>query len=198
MNYYYLIASLPELSIEDPHHDISTSDTLDLIFRNLDATDLELARYLIYENDNQNLINAILEHYHQFPPSSFKTPSIYTNEEIIQFLKKDSEFPDYMTNYLMMFRDKFDLLRPSRLEEYLWIEFYSEVSTLDNCFIQDYFVFDKILRQLAAIRNSKIHEVSLLSEFINDKINRELNISRPKSIITKTYPFVGELWDASI
>jgi hypothetical protein len=196
MNYYYLIASLPELSIEDPLPNIDVSDTLGFIFRNLDEGDQRLGKYLVFPNDNQNLINTILEEYHQIPGLDFNALSIYNNEAIRQALRKESDLPDYMTSYLNTYKDKLDLLRPARVEEFLWIEFYNEVAALDNTFIYEYFLLDKILRQLAAIRNSRLYEVSLISEFINDKINRELGLSRPKSVISKSYPYVGELWNA--
>jgi hypothetical protein len=167
-----------------------------LISRNLDDNDLKLSKYLIYPNDNQNLVNIILEKYQLIPVSEFKSPSIYKSDEILYFLQKGNTLPDYMIQYHAKFKEKFDLLRPARIEEYLWFEFYSEVGTLDNSFIIDYFRFDKILRQLAAIHNSRIFEVSLISELVNDKINRELGLSKPKSILSKSYPFVKELWRA--
>ena len=94
------------------------------------------------------------------------------------------------------YSEKLDLLRPGRIEEYLWMEFYEEVATLDHEFINKYFQFDKILRQLAATHNSNIFEVTLISEFVSDVINRELEINRPSSVISKIYPFVPELWAA--
>lgn len=196
MSYYYLIASLPQLSLDDLSLKLNASGTLDLIQRNLSEEDLQSARYLVYPNDNKNLYNFILEKYHKIPVHEVLKPSIFFIEELKNNLKTGSNLPDYMSEFLTKYRSKLDLLRPSRIEEYLGVEFYNSISKLESGFVYDYFEFDKTLRQLTTIHNSRLFEVSLLSEFVNDHINRELGLSRPKSVVSKTYPYVNELWDA--
>ncbi len=79
MKYYYLIASLPELSLTDPLPVVDVDKTLQIIQRNLDENDLRLSNYLIYPNDNQNLTNIIFEKNHNCSLPEFRTPSIFSN-----------------------------------------------------------------------------------------------------------------------
>lgn len=196
MNYYYLITSLPELSIDDPSSQIDVEEILDFINRNLSDEDQATGRYLIYPNDNYNLVNQIFEKFHNIPATEFRTPSIFDQEEIQQFIRKEYKVPEYMNNFMDFHRGKLDLLRPSRIEEYLWTDFYKEVATLDNRFIIDYYEYDRTLRHLAFIHNSNLFEESPISEFVSDPINRQLGLSRPESVLVQTYPFVSDLYSA--
>jgi len=198
MDYYYLIASLPELSLEQPFPSIDVDNTLSFITGNLNEEDLKLSKYLIFPNDNKNLTNSILDKYHKITLAEYKSPSNFSGEDILASLMQGNLYnaPNYMLRYIANYKDKFDLLRPSRIEEYLWLEFYNELETLDNTFIIEYYQFDKTLRQLATVRNSQLYDDSPLSEFVNDAINRQLEISKPETVLAKTYPFISDLWSA--
>ncbi len=196
MKYYYLIASLPELSLDDPLPVVDVNKTLQFIHRNLEKDDQQLSKYLIYPNDNQNLINLIIEKHHNLPLPEFRTPALFSREELIHSMKTGNDLPDYMMEYLTKYKKRFDQLRLSMIEEYLWVGFYKEVAGLNHPFILEYFEFVKILRQIAASHNYDIIEDSVPTGLADNLVFRELGLGKPISILSKTYPYIEKLWNS--
>jgi hypothetical protein len=196
MNYYYLIAYLPKLSLEGPLPTVDVADTMHFVQRNLDTNDQLLIKYLIYPNDNQNLTSLIFEKYHNCSLPVFRTPSIYTSDELRHSLKKEDGLPGYILDFISKYKEKFRQLSPGMISEYLWMEFYREVSTLDNSFIIEYYRFDKLLRQMAAAHSFNDFEESVPTEFVNDQMIKDLELNKSLEFLTKIYPFIEKLWDS--
>ena len=57
--YYYLIAGLPELLLEKKEYKIDFNLLFNEIISNLDTADYNYFKYIIYLNDNKNLVTAI-------------------------------------------------------------------------------------------------------------------------------------------
>jgi len=81
MSYYYLISSLPDLSIGMDTKQIDFEKTFDLIQRNLTPEDNELFQYLIYPNDISTLLSILFHEYHQLPLFLLKKVAVYSEEE---------------------------------------------------------------------------------------------------------------------
>ena len=196
MSYYYLIASLPELDLNDVSLKIDVEEHLDIVFRNLSGGDREIARYIVLQNDNHNLINVLLEKFHDIPSTNPLIPCLIPTEEIKDYQNRLSDLPDYMSQFLIQNKGKLDLIRPSGIEETLLLNFYEEIENLSNDFLDDYFQFDRTIKQLATIHNLKTYELSSSSEFVNDQVNKELGLDRSKAILNKAYSYINDLWNA--
>ena len=61
MRYYYLIATLPEISPGNIPKDLDIGEVTELIRDNLEQEDRSQLNYLLYMNDNVNLINLLCE-----------------------------------------------------------------------------------------------------------------------------------------
>ncbi len=196
MNYYYLIASLPELSLDDPLPVVDVAKTLQIIRGNLVKEDLKLSNYLIYPNDNRNLTNLIFEKSHNCSLPVFRSPSVFSTGELIHSMKTGYDLPSYMMEYLVKYKEHFQQLSPGLVSEYLWTEFYEEVATLGHPFINDYFQFDKLLRQMAAAHNYDLIEEHVANNLVDELIIKQLGSRKTDSSLAKTYPFIEKLWES--
>ena len=150
MSYYYLIASLPDISPIVDTSRIDYDETFERIKRNLTAEDEKLFRYLIYPNDLQNLLSVLFHEYQDIPITTFKKPFFIDLEEIKAYRFTKGNFPDFMNDFIVENEDRFPNMSMREMEEAMLDSFYMEVSGLNNDFLSDYFSFDRELKALVA------------------------------------------------
>ncbi len=200
MNYYYLIATLPHLSLDETRRKIDFAETLETIKRNLERDDELLFRYLLYPNDNRNLLNAIFHHHHGVPLTGFLEPAIFDQSTIEEYLHEQYAFPEYMADFLRLYQDRFSELKLREIENELNRGFYHEVAQLDDEFIRNYFAFNRTLRSMVSGFNRGLYKYSAEVEPIEEEgISSQLSQEGAGvSILSKTYPFVEFLRDSLI
>lgn len=198
MNYYYLIATLPNLSLEETRFKIDFEATLTTIRRNLEAEDELLFRYLIYPNDHKNLLGAIFRQYQDTARNLFVEPAIFDRSEIEEYPRQPHDFPEYLGDFVREFQDRFSELKRSEVEAQLARKFYHEVDQLDDDFIRAYFAFDRVLRSMIAGFNRALYpynqEVELAElDHISGQLTQE---GAGAAILARSYPFIEALREA--
>ncbi|WKN45600.1 DUF2764 family protein [Tunicatimonas pelagia] len=153
MSYYYLIAGLPDLRLGMDAQKIDFEEVLDTIRRNLVPTDEKLFRYLLHPNDNRNLLNILFHTYKNFPKAAFLFPSIITEAVLQDYHRQRAVLPAYMSEFLDEYEDQFAAMPPRTIEAQLWRAFYEEAEKQD-AFINNYFQFDRCLKEIAAAYNA--------------------------------------------
>ncbi len=194
MSYYYLISSLPDLSIGMDTKQIDFEKTFDLIQRNLTPEDNELFQYLIYPNDISTLLSILFHEYHQLPLFLLKKVAVYSEEEVREYRFFKSNFPDFLNDFLVENEARFPTMTMQEMEEKLMANFYEEVANLNNPFITEYFHFLKKLKNLGAAFNYSAYKF-LSAPLIKDSERLVGQIgpnSSPTATLTKDYPYVEE------
>jgi len=173
MRYYYLIATLPEITPGNIPKDLNIGKLTELIRDNLEWEDRQQINYLLYMNDNTNLINLLCSKRKErtvFPKAS---PSYYDEKELAELMRGRFELPDYMSDFLVRFEDQASTLSIQTLEENLWINFYKEVDEKCSGFIKEYYAFDRALRSIVSNTNAKLFpEQKLSSQLASSSINQ--------------------------
>ena len=196
MNYYYLIAGLPDLSLDEDSPIIDTEEVVDTIRRNLTPADEAQLRYLIYPNDHRNFLNVLFHKFHSFPPLPFITPTTLTESDLQNYHQQQSVFPSYLGEFISSHEDQFTTLSPRQLEETLWELFYDEVEQQDS-FIADYFRFNRQLKEMAAIYNAANY--SFLSEPTTTEDREVKAIGGGRAIPAtwlRDYPYLEDLGES--
>ncbi|MEQ8582815.1 MAG: DUF2764 family protein [Marinoscillum sp.] len=152
MSYYYLIASLPGLSLNKKAQKIDYEDILDTIQRNLEPSDARQFRYLLYPNDHQNLLHVLFEKHKAIPQTPKVYPAIFSEKELADYHKNRMMFPAYMSYFLDEYTDQFPTLTMKETEELLWELFYEEVEHQDP-FIVAYYQFERKLKMFFSAYN---------------------------------------------
>ena len=156
MRYYYLIATLPEISPGNLPKDLNIPELIELIRDNLEDNDKEQLNYLLYMNDNANLINHLCQRKKGFSIFPAASPSYYELKELQELVRSRFELPDYMADFLVRFEDQASTLSIQSLEESLWFNFYKEINEKCTGFIKEFYAFDRMLRSIVSHSNSKL------------------------------------------
>lgn len=195
MTYYYLISSLPDISLQTEANEIDFNETFDSIKRNLSRADRQLLRYLIYPNDIKNLISTIAHNYHDVPLAPFKTPAIFNQEEIKNFKLIRRNFPDFINGFLADNEDRLNNMSLRDIENALLDRFYNKVISLQSHFLTNYYQFVRALKALIAAFN--YNSYSFLSQpYIPDADRLILQVGpdrAPSALVIKDYPYLEEL-----
>ena len=198
MKYYYLIATLPDLSLEAETTNFNFGEVIDTIQRNLGEEDQQTFKYLIHPHDNGNLLNAIFKKHHGLVPLPFQQPSIFDQATIEDYVQERYNFPDYMSDFLVTYQERFSEMGIDEIEYNLLKGFYQEVSRVPDTFVVDYYQFEKTLRSMVAAFNRTMYPFvgtwpSLEDAEVTDKLANE---GSGMSILAQAYPFITPLREA--
>lgn len=156
MRYYYLIATLPDLQPAALLKEVDIPETMQLIRDNLAPEDLLQVNYLLYLNDNINLIQVLAKRRKDLNVFNEATPSFFPLEELASLLRDKYALPEYMADFLVRFDDQASSMSVKELEELLWTNYYIEVGETCEGFIRAYSDFDRELRSLVMSANSRL------------------------------------------
>ncbi len=93
--YHYLISSLPELFYDKKGKPLDFDFYLNELKFCLHPDDFNLVKYLLYETDNENLLNLILE-----KNRPFITGGYFSKDELTNEIKYPNKLPDYMKEFI--------------------------------------------------------------------------------------------------
>lgn len=195
MNYYYLISSLPDISLKMDASNLDFDDLFDMIRRNLTKEDKKLLRYLIYPNDIHNLLSILSQEYQDWPTAPFKKPSVFNLEEIKAYKLTRKNFPDFLNDFLAENEDRLSSMSPREMEDAILDRFYNEVFGLDNPFLANYYAFVRELKSLIAAFHFNTYDF-LSQPNIHDADRLILQVGpdrSPSALVTKDYPYLDEL-----
>lgn len=196
-DYYYLLSAVPRLSLEEETYErVDFDEVFDLITDNIDVKDGHKLNYLMYQNDNLNLVSAIARHHRKpVPHNLFHYPSVFDQETIKDYERTYVLFPDYMHDFVETYRDEFAARSMATLEQWLLTGFYREVTKQEDDFIRSYFSFERDLRNIITALNCRKYGYQMEAQLIGDAyINQQLLRSSAADFgLAQAYPFVEML-----
>lgn len=192
--YYYLISGLPDLETlpaEEADPDQLKDDLLDQLHPD-DARDF---LYILYKNDNKNLLELIQKHrkLHRTFIDRHITPSAYTHQELEEGYLGLFDLPEYMVEFIGIQKEDEARLHGSRLENLIIEMYYEEAAGVSNPFLRDYFSFKRELKNLIAALNAMIYSYDIKDVIVGEsELSKATNDSWYQSA-EATYPFLGDL-----
>jgi hypothetical protein len=196
-DYYYLLSAVPKLTLEEETYErIDFDAVFALITENITVSDGHKLNYLMYQNDNLNLVSAIARQYRKpVPHHMFHYPSVFDQDTIHDFEKSYVLFPDYMHDFVEAHRDEFTARSMAFLEQRLLTGFYREVSQHQDDFIRAYFSFERDLRNMITALNCRVYGYDTEGQLVGDAyINQQLLRSSAADFgLSQAYPFIEEL-----
>jgi len=156
-NYYYLVAALPELTLDhDQSRQLKFGEIMDLIERNLKDEDLDVYKCLLFQNDNRNLLHLIFHEFHGFSFTRFQYPSYIPIKVLKNYRNDKSELPEYMIDFLTDQSGSFSSMSHVDIELLLRKYFLAYVNSKASIFLQSYYEWlFNLERILADLNQSK-------------------------------------------
>lgn len=134
-NYYYLIASIPEVILQGEAKGMLLGDFLDFCSFELHPDDYKNLRMMYLFNDIKNAIN------YEKIEGSYLEPSFYTKEEFVENLKDFCSFLPFLSEYFFMKKNgKRAYPKKSELDE-VYCLFYDYIDELEcDEFVKRYYI----------------------------------------------------------
>lgn len=159
-NYYYLVASLPELLMDQERKDFSVNALRKEVKENVHPSDYKLLELLFLPYDNENFLNKLLKRGLSTNDLGTISPSIYDD-----FEGNFSQLPQYMQDFYLIHTKK-DKTADSNNEdeaqesdkpvEVLFQEaFYKMAMACDSSFLKKWFAFGRDFNNILTAINCR-------------------------------------------
>jgi hypothetical protein len=163
-HYYYLVAGLPDLLLDEGRQKGSLAFFKSEFENNLDSEDYELVKLLFLKYDNDNLINLLFKKYRDFIQEANYSRDLL-EEEIKQ---PDNRIVSYLSRFIEKFKADEHATEGVSWETELENDFYDFILTSENDFLRDWFTFDMNLRNVATGLTCRDHDMEPDAEIIGD------------------------------
>ena len=148
--YYYLVAGLPDLSLEDSKLNYTVADFKKEIYPELSAADQKLIYLFYLKFDNANVLRLLKDKEAEVDPrGNFSAPELL---EYISILKEggeinSKEFPSYLSVFISDYLNT--TVEPTVLQEdYLATLYYEYAMKSENEFVSSWFEFNLNLNNI--------------------------------------------------
>ena len=170
MEYPYLIAGLPVLSLKNEIKSFSFKKIREDIYEGLSERDRKAAAWLFYPVDNRNLLNILAG-----KNMSFDETGNFTEQELAGFIESPEESPEkYMRDFLMAHLKLNSEYEPDDIavkftdkpEKHLWTRFYESIRKTNYEFLIKWSDFDRDFRNIQAAFASQKMQLSVTGSVI--------------------------------
>ena len=199
MQYYYLKSGLPELQSAGMTAEANLDSVRLFIESNLSAPDLAHFRYLLYRNDNKNLLRLMRANdgIEETSHLTFNEPAAFAHQELESGFAGISPLPVYMRTFVDAYRAG-DLPANTRIRENLLKEgYYNEALGLPDPFLRDYFYFKRDLKNIVSALNARKFGYPIEEVLIGDyALADTLRSSRvPDFGLARSHPYSGRIME---
>jgi hypothetical protein len=165
MNYYCLIAGLPDIEIEDNKVTFSVADFKEEVRPQLSADDVRLFDLFFAKFDNQNLLR-----YLKDKEAQFEECGNITKEELEEALTlyeenadpKNKNIPPYFKIFVEEYNDAVDVeVEKTKWENRLTELYYQWAMKCDNKLISSWFEFNLNLNNTLSVCSSRKYELDV-------------------------------------
>ncbi len=197
-NYYYLVAGLPDLLLDDDRMKTSLSAVKSEFENELHPDDLQLFKLLFLKHDHFNLTNFLKKKFHVFSDKGN-----YSREDLEEQIKNpDDDLPSYISEFILKFRNSERSNPGATWESELEYDFINWVEEhVTNEFLLNWFRFFHDFRNVNAALVGRKHKVSADSEIVAyNYIAQNLLRSNARDFgVSQDFPEIEKMiaaWDA--
>jgi hypothetical protein len=162
-NYYYLVAGLPEIILDQKKLSFSIAEFTEEMKHHLHPDDYRLVEMLFLPVDNRNLLNLLLKN-----DKPFEEPGMFTLNDLEQEIREPEVTPGYMQMFISSFKSDTPVYEGLSWEDQLTWLYYDHVKSCQNRFLREWFEFDLNLKNLVAGINARKHKLNGNRFFIGD------------------------------
>ncbi len=165
--YYYLIAGLPELALEDNKLNFTVSSFREELYPELSKKDRQLVDLFYLQYDNQNLLKLLAD-----KNAVVDKEGVYTGESLLNLIDtvrlgedKPKGFPLYMVTFVeKFFSDEY--AEVSLIENVLTGLYYDYATQSKNKFVSSWFMFNATINNILIALNGRKYQVEYQDQII--------------------------------
>lgn len=198
-NYYYILSSMPLLSLDKRPKEDELDEAIDLIKRQLSENDLEAFNWFLFRNDLYNLIEYWQHHFQGLLHRSLRKPYGLSREKLANLKASPEDVPPFLQDWYDAYKDLIPHWSTNQIELALNELFFSEVKRLEKGFVRDYFLFEMELRkQMAYFHQSRYSFLSKVEINSNSPLYADLRRDplQLSATLLQEYPHLQEILSA--
>lgn len=187
-NYYYLVASLPDLLLDESKGGVSFSETVAELVEHVHPADHGLFRFLRYPFDNTNIINLL-----DRPDRPFDARGNFSRDDLADALKNPDALPGYAGEFLEARREGKELFPGLGSQDQLAWLFHDAAAAHRSAFIREWFEFECDLRNVmaaVAVREFQEHPLDKVLLRRNDNAEMIARSTAPDFSVSGALPWV--------
>jgi hypothetical protein len=189
-NYYYLVAGLPDIVLEQSKLSVSLSDFKEELKVHLHPDDYNLLETLFLPADNRNLLNMVLKNIVEFDDTGK-----YTLDELEEEIKEPEMLPGYMKNFINISKTTQPQDADMAWEDQLTALYYEYVEQAENDFLRTWFAFERDINNILTGLTARRHKFPAENQLIGDNtVTNAIRKSNARDFgLTAEFPFVEKL-----
>ncbi|MDP2424193.1 MAG: DUF2764 family protein [Bacteroidales bacterium] len=164
-NYYYLVAGLPDIIIEQSKITLALTDFKAELNEHLHPDDYKLVELLFLPADNRNVLNMLMKNI-----GDFDTSGRYTFDDIEDGIKEPEIFPHYLATFINHFKDNNPIVPNSSWENQMTTLYFDYIHKFDNAFLREWFLFELNVKNVLTALNSRRHKLTYENQLISNNI----------------------------
>ncbi len=163
--YYYLVAGLPDIILEQSKLAVSLEDFKQELQVHLHPDDYQLLEKLFLPADNQNVLNMLLKN-----GKEFITSGRYTFDELEDEIKEPKTLPDYLITFILHFKSSQPVYAEMSWEDQLTTLYYEHTSKASNDFLRSWFEFERDVKNILTGLTARRHKIPVENLLIGDNL----------------------------
>jgi len=189
-NYYYLVAGLPDIVLDQKKLSLTISDFRNELEYHLHPDDFSLVKLLFLPFDNTNILNLLHKNKKPFIQTGNFTQS-FLEEEI----KEPVNSPGYIQQFIHAFKNETPVFQTYSWENQLTWLYYNYVLEVDNLFLKTWFLFNLHVNNILSAFNVRKYKLSKESAYIGENfVTEALKRSTLKDFgLSNDLPFMEKL-----
>ncbi len=161
--YYYLVAGLPDIVLDQPKMPFSVAAFREELKAQLHPDDYRLVEWLFLPADNRNLLHFLLK-----TEATWDDNCHYSPDDFADALREPERLHVYMQTFIAAFQAQ-EPLRPGMTWENQLTElFYDYALANTQGFLNDWFLFDRNLRNVLAAMSIRRNRLSAEGQLIGE------------------------------
>ena len=169
-NYYYLIAGLPELSLDDSKLGITVREFCELYYPELADDDRVLLDLIYLSYDNANLLLLLKD-----KEAAIAEGGLYTSEELLGIIEAaraeetpDRRYPRYMYDFVAQMESEESAAEGIFPEDRLAQLYYAHAMSQDNVFVERWFAFNLDLNNFLTAITARRYNLDVKPLIVGD------------------------------
>ncbi|MCO6491452.1 MAG: DUF2764 family protein [Phaeodactylibacter sp.] len=167
-NYYYLIAGLPDMALEQSKLPLSLPELMEQLALSLHPDDLRLAQLIFLPADNRNLLRLL-----QKETSEWEPHGRFSREEMEEGFKEPRLLPAYMYRFGQAFKEETPVWPGMSWENQLARLGYEYLLANTDGFLHQWFTFENHLKNILAAWNIREYGLPAEGQLIGENVVTE-------------------------
>ena len=169
-NYYYLIAGLPELTLDDSKLGITVREFRELYYPELADDDRALLDLIYLSYDNANLLTLLKD-----KEAAIAEGGLYTSEELLAIIEAaraeeapDRNYPRYMYDFVAQMESEESAAEGIFPEDRLAQLYYAHAMSQGNVFVERWFAFNLDLNNFLTAITARRYNLDVKPLIVGD------------------------------